>query len=213
MSPKLYPKHVFQSILFVATQKLSPENTLSQEDLGEKEKHAAHTSSAPKLRTEPGMGLAQTWPHLLPVFLILNGVHCAAGLGVEHEVEASVFTEATGVAQEGVLFVIVDGSETPEYRSGGSRGRRGEGTHAPGLQTLGTLRLSQGQQRAEERGNTRARSADAGNPQALAGAAANGRARLGRPGDQAPKQGPEPNSGAYPHPPPTTLPGPGLLYL
>ena len=146
MSPKWYPKHVFQSILFVATQKLSPENTLSQEDLGEKEKHAAHTSSAPKLRTEPGMGLAQTWPHLLPVFLILNGVHCAAGLGVEHEVEASVFTEATGVAQEGVLFVIVDGSETPEYRSGGSRGRRGEATHAPGLQTLGTLRLSQGQQ-------------------------------------------------------------------
>lgn len=141
-SPKFYPKHVFQSILFVATQKLSPENTLSQEDLGEKEKHAAHTSSAPKLRTELGVGLARTRPHLLPVLLILNGVHCAAGLGVEHEVEASVFTEATGVAQEGVLFVIVDGSETPEYRSGGSRGRRGDGTHEPLLQTLGTLQGS-----------------------------------------------------------------------
>ena len=52
-------------------------------------------------------------PHLLPVFFILNGIHCTARLGIEHEVEASVFTEATGIAQEGVLFIIVDGSEKP----------------------------------------------------------------------------------------------------
>lgn len=52
-SPKFYPKRVFQSILFVATQKLRAENTLSREDLGEKEKHAAHTSWAPSSDQSP----------------------------------------------------------------------------------------------------------------------------------------------------------------
>ena len=78
------------------------------------------------------MGLTPTRPHLLPVFLILDGVHCAAGLGVEHEVEASVFTEATGVAQEGVLFVIVDGPETRAQVSGPQRaGGRESGCATP----------------------------------------------------------------------------------
>lgn len=62
--------------------------------------------------TAPGLG--RSCPHLLPVFFILNGIHRTARLGVEHEVEASVFTEATGIAEEGILFVIIDGSEEPE---------------------------------------------------------------------------------------------------
>lgn len=52
-SPKFYQKRVFQSILFVATQKLRPENTLSREDLGEKKKHAAHISWAPSSDQSP----------------------------------------------------------------------------------------------------------------------------------------------------------------
>lgn len=55
------------------------------------------------------------WPwwqaHLLAILLVLDGVHGAAGLGVEHEVKASVFTEATGIAQEGILLIIIDGPE------------------------------------------------------------------------------------------------------
>lgn len=54
------------------------------------------------------------WPHLLPVFFILNRIHCTAGLGIEHEVEASIFTEAAGITQEGILFIIVDGSKNPK---------------------------------------------------------------------------------------------------
>lgn len=50
-------------------------------------------------------------PHLLAILLVLDGVHGAAGLGVEHEVEAGVFTEATGIAQEGILLIVIDGPE------------------------------------------------------------------------------------------------------
>lgn len=50
-------------------------------------------------------------PHLLAILLVLDGVHGAAGLGVEHEVEAGVFTETTGIAQEGILLIIIDGPE------------------------------------------------------------------------------------------------------
>lgn len=46
---------------------------------------------------------------LLPVLFVLDRVHRAAGLGVQHEVEAGVLAEAAGVAQEGVLLVVVDG--------------------------------------------------------------------------------------------------------
>lgn len=46
--------------------------------------------------------------YLFPVFFVLNGIHSAAGFGVKHEVKASVFTETTGVAQEGVFFIIIN---------------------------------------------------------------------------------------------------------
>lgn len=49
--------------------------------------------------------------YLLPIFFILDGIHCAARLGIKHEVKAGVFTEATSVAEEGILFIIVDGPE------------------------------------------------------------------------------------------------------
>lgn len=64
-----------------------------------------------------------TWPHLLPVFFILNGIHRAARLGIEHEVETSIFTEAAGIAEEGIFFIIIDGSEEPKCL--GHRGSRG----------------------------------------------------------------------------------------
>ena len=60
-------------------------------------------------------------PHLLPVFFILDGIYRTAGLGIQHEVEASVFAETTGIAEEGILFVVVDGPEEPR-RSGQGAG-------------------------------------------------------------------------------------------
>lgn len=54
------------------------------------------------------------WPHLLPVFFVLDRIHRAAGFGIEHEVETRVFTEATGIAEEGILFIVIDGSEESE---------------------------------------------------------------------------------------------------
>jgi hypothetical protein len=57
------------------------------------------------------------WPYLLPVFFILNGIHCTARFGIEHEVKASIFTKATSIAEEGILFIIVDGSEEPKCLS------------------------------------------------------------------------------------------------
>ena len=50
-------------------------------------------------------------PYLLPVLLVLDGIHSAAGFGVQHEVKAGVFAETTRVAQEGVLLVVIDGPE------------------------------------------------------------------------------------------------------
>lgn len=47
--------------------------------------------------------------HLLPVLLVLDGVHRAARLGIEHEVEARILAEAASVAEEGVFLVIIDG--------------------------------------------------------------------------------------------------------
>lgn len=49
--------------------------------------------------------------YLLPIFFVLDGIHCTARLGIKHEVKAGVFTEATSIAEEGVLFIIVDGPE------------------------------------------------------------------------------------------------------
>lgn len=48
-------------------------------------------------------------PYLLPVLFILDGVHRAARLGIQHEVKAGVFAEAAGITQEGVLLVVIDG--------------------------------------------------------------------------------------------------------
>lgn len=102
------------SVLLVATQKLSPENSVELRKLQlEGKAHSPHQLS-PQLRSKPCLSLGRMRPYLLPIFFILNGIHCTARLGIEHEVEASVFTEATGIAQEGVLFIIVDGSEKPQ---------------------------------------------------------------------------------------------------
>lgn len=76
-----------------------------------------YTSSAQVQIKATALSLGHIWPHLLPVFFILNGIYCTARLGVQHEVKASVFTEATGIAEEGVLFIIVDGSEEPKCLS------------------------------------------------------------------------------------------------
>ena len=46
--------------------------------------------------------------YLFPVFLVLNGIHSTARFSIEHEVKSGIFAETTGVAQEGVLFIVVD---------------------------------------------------------------------------------------------------------
>lgn len=60
------------------------------------------------------LSLGQVWLYLLPVLFILYGIHGTTRFGIQHEVEASVFTEATGVAKEGILFIIIDGPEEPK---------------------------------------------------------------------------------------------------
>lgn len=49
--------------------------------------------------------------YLLPIFLVLDGIHCAARFGIKHEVKAGIFTKATSIAEEGILLIIVDGPE------------------------------------------------------------------------------------------------------
>lgn len=66
------------------------------------------TPAVPTLAQSPSISCQA---HLLAVLLVLNGVHSTAGLGVEHEVKAGVFTEATGIAQEGILLIVIDGPE------------------------------------------------------------------------------------------------------
>lgn len=68
------------------------------------------------------LSLGRMWPHLLPVFFILDRIHCTARLGIEHEVETRIFTEATGVAEEGVLFIVIDGSEDSKCPGQGCSG-------------------------------------------------------------------------------------------
>lgn len=46
--------------------------------------------------------------YFFPVFLILNGIHSTAWFCIQHEVKSGVFAETTGVAQEGVFFIVVD---------------------------------------------------------------------------------------------------------
>jgi len=53
----------------------------------------------------------QVASYLFPVFFILNGIHCTAWFSIQHEVKSGVFAEATGVAQEGIFFIIVDRPE------------------------------------------------------------------------------------------------------
>lgn len=98
--------------------------------MGEKEKHCP-TPAVPKEQVKAtALGLGQSWPHLLPVFFILNGIHCTARLGIEHEVKASVFAEAAGIAEEGILLVVIDGSIEPKYLGeGGNRGLVWGGDH------------------------------------------------------------------------------------
>lgn len=94
---------------------------LSRGRLGLVQKVHPPTLALPKAQIKAtALSLAQIWPHLLPVFFILNGIHRTARLSIEHEVEASIFTEATGIAEKGILFIIVDGSEEPKYLGQGA---------------------------------------------------------------------------------------------
>ena len=47
---------------------------------------------------------------LLSVLLVLDGVDAAAGPAVQSVLKLCVLAEAAGVAEEGVLFVVVDAS-------------------------------------------------------------------------------------------------------
>lgn len=49
--------------------------------------------------------------YLFPVFLIFNRIHSTAWFSIQHEVKSGIFAETTGVAQEGVFFVIIDRPE------------------------------------------------------------------------------------------------------
>lgn len=53
---------------------------------------------------------------LFPVFLILNGIHSTARLCIEHEIKSCIFTEATSIAQEGVLLIIINRSKNRKYK-------------------------------------------------------------------------------------------------
>lgn len=48
--------------------------------------------------------------YLFPVFFIFYRIHSTAGSCIQHEVKACIFTETTGIAQEWVLLVIINGS-------------------------------------------------------------------------------------------------------
>lgn len=48
-------------------------------------------------------------PYLFPIFFIFYRIHSTAGFCIQHEVKACIFTETTGIAQERVLFVIING--------------------------------------------------------------------------------------------------------
>lgn len=47
--------------------------------------------------------------YLFPIFFIFYRIHSTAGFCIQHEVKACIFTETTGIAQERVLFVIING--------------------------------------------------------------------------------------------------------
>ena len=51
------------------------------------------------------------WTNLLPVLFVLNRIHRTAGAGCQGVVKLGVLTETTGIAQERVSFVVVDGPE------------------------------------------------------------------------------------------------------
>lgn len=55
--------------------------------------------------------------YLLPVLFILNRIHSTAGFGIQHEVKASIFAKAAGIAQEGVLLIVIYGSGREENNS------------------------------------------------------------------------------------------------
>ena len=61
--------------------------------------------------------------YLLPVLLILYRVHSAAWFGRETEVKLGILAESTGITQEWILLIIVDG---PEEKKGNKRFRRME---------------------------------------------------------------------------------------
>ncbi len=48
--------------------------------------------------------------YFFPVFFIFYRIHSTAGFCIQHEVKACIFTETTGIAQEWVLLVIINGS-------------------------------------------------------------------------------------------------------
>ena len=61
---------------------------------------------------------------LLSVLFSLNWIHSRARLGLHGDLKLGILAEATGVAQEGILFIIVD---CPGRTEGRKEGRRGGG--------------------------------------------------------------------------------------
>lgn len=46
--------------------------------------------------------------YLFPVLFIFNRIHSTTGFSVQHEVKSCILAKTTGVAQEWILFIIVD---------------------------------------------------------------------------------------------------------
>ena len=61
---------------------------------------------------------------LLSVLLSLNRIHSRARLGLHGDLKLGILAEATGVAQEGILFIIVDCPGEDERTDRGKEGRR-----------------------------------------------------------------------------------------
>lgn len=62
-----------------------------------------------RLRQPESITMTSCKWYLLAVLIILYRVHSTAGLGLQGEVKLGVLAEPTGIAEEGVLLVIVDG--------------------------------------------------------------------------------------------------------
>ena len=85
---------------------------------------------------------------LLSVFLGLNGIHSRARLGLHGDLKLGILAEATGVAQEGILLIIVD----CPGEDGGTEGRREGGGREEGGRREGWRERMEGRVEGWRRG-------------------------------------------------------------